>query len=564
MLLQDMPKILLTSVFGPFGVDDAYGRKENIMELFHNQVTREQGLFSLRFQHQSFGLYLIADNLQADTTVLDFPSQKRFIQEIKKGYDYIGISFITPNFTKAKRMAALVREHAPEAKLVLGGHGTAIPDVEDLIEHDHICQGEGVSFFRKLLGENPCRPISHPIMPSSINQHIMGIPMPNRSAVLMTGVGCVNACRFCSTSHFFNREYTAFFGSGKQIFEFCQRAEREKGYTEFFVMDENFLKNRQRAEELVDEMEKSGKSYRFAIFSSAETVREMGVDFVSRLGVTFLWLGMEGRRSESDYEKNRGVKFPELVAELRSAGVVVLGSVILVTEQHDKQTIHDEIDFALDVGPDFIQFMQLGPLPTTKLYKSYKIRGLLREDVPYEEWHGQHQLWFRHPHFTPEESEVYLRNAFRRAWDELGSSLLRLFETSLFGYLATRDATNPLLVARNEYLKESCLKYYPGLKVIIRFAHNEKERLYAKEVFARYEEAFGPLTSVSKALYWGALILAAVEKIRMATIGNLRQPRTFVTRIAYTSARDEATAPSVLDIEGLPWTGGLSTKSGEA
>ena len=43
-------KVLLTSVFGPYGVDDAYGRKENIMELFHNQVTREQGLFSLRFQ----------------------------------------------------------------------------------------------------------------------------------------------------------------------------------------------------------------------------------------------------------------------------------------------------------------------------------------------------------------------------------------------------------------------------------------------------------------------------------------------------------------------------------
>jgi len=554
MLLRNTPKILLTSVFGPYGVDDSYGRKENIMELFHNQVTREQGLFSLRFQHQSFGLYLIADNVQADTTVLDFPSQERFVEEIKKGYDYIGISFITPNFVKAKRMAELVRKHAPETKLVLGGHGTAIPDVEELIEHDHICRGEGVSFFRELLGEATCRPISHPIMPSSFNQHIMGIPMPNGSAVLMTGVGCVNACRFCSTSHFFNREYTAFFATGKQIFDFCQKAEQEKGYTEFFVMDENFLKNRKRAEELVDEMERRGKSYRFSIFSSAETIRDVGIDFISRLGVTFLWLGMEGRGSESDYEKNKGVDFSELVAELRSAGVVVLGSVILFTEQHDKKTIHDEIDFAIDVGPDFIQFMQLGPLPTTKLYKSYKIRGLLREDVPYEEWHGQHQLWFRHPHFTPEESEVYLRNAFRRAWDELGSSLLRLFETNLLGYLSTRDATNPLLVARNEYFKKSCLNYYPAVKVVVRFAHNQKERLYAKEVLARYGEAFGPMTSASQALYLGALTLASVEKLRMATIGNLRQPRTLVTRISHTPAKDKATVPSVLEIEGLPWT----------
>ncbi|UCF37893.1 MAG: cobalamin-dependent protein [Acidobacteriota bacterium] len=562
--MQKLPKILLTSVFGPYGVDDAYGRKENIMELFHNQVTREQGLFSLRFQHQSFGLYLIADNLQADTTVLDFPSQKRFIQEIQKGYDYIGISFITPNFVKAKRMAELVRQHAPHTTLVLGGHGTAIPDIEKLIEHDHICRGEGVGFFRKLLGEKACRPISHPIMPSSFNQHIMGIPMPNRSAVLMTGVGCVNACRFCCTSHFFDRKYTAFFSTGKQIFDFCERAERERGYTEFFIMDENFLKNRERAEELVDEMERHGKSYRFSIFSSAETIREVGIDFVSRLGVTFLWLGMEGRRSESDYEKNRGVNFPELVAELRSAGVVVLGSVILFTEQHDKETIHDEIDFAIDAAPDFIQFMQLGPLPTTKLYQSYKIRGLLREDVPYEEWHGQHQLWFRHPHFTPEESEVYLRNAFRRAWDELGSSLLRLFETNLLGYLSTRGSTDPLLVARHEYFKACCLNYFPGLRVLIQFAHNPAERRYAEDVFARYEEEFGSLTLASRALSWRALLLAAIEKVRIATVGNLRQPRTLVTRVAYTPARSESLVPSVLDIQGLPWTGRLSLKSEEA
>ena len=38
-LLPRRCRILLTGVFGPFGVDDAYGRKENIMELFHYQVT---------------------------------------------------------------------------------------------------------------------------------------------------------------------------------------------------------------------------------------------------------------------------------------------------------------------------------------------------------------------------------------------------------------------------------------------------------------------------------------------------------------------------------------------
>ncbi len=37
-------RILLTSVFGPYAQDDEYGsRRMNPMELYHNQVTREQG-----------------------------------------------------------------------------------------------------------------------------------------------------------------------------------------------------------------------------------------------------------------------------------------------------------------------------------------------------------------------------------------------------------------------------------------------------------------------------------------------------------------------------------------
>ena len=56
--------ILLSSVFGPYARDDEYGsRKINPMELYHNQVTREQGPFSLRMFHRSFGLMLLKENI---------------------------------------------------------------------------------------------------------------------------------------------------------------------------------------------------------------------------------------------------------------------------------------------------------------------------------------------------------------------------------------------------------------------------------------------------------------------------------------------------------------------
>ena len=47
-------RILLSAVFGPYAQNDRFGsRAMNPMELYHNQVTREQGPFSLRMFHRS-------------------------------------------------------------------------------------------------------------------------------------------------------------------------------------------------------------------------------------------------------------------------------------------------------------------------------------------------------------------------------------------------------------------------------------------------------------------------------------------------------------------------------
>jgi hypothetical protein len=57
--MRSLPKgsrarVLLSSVFKPFAQDDKYGsRAINPIELYHNQVTREQGPFSLRMSHRS-------------------------------------------------------------------------------------------------------------------------------------------------------------------------------------------------------------------------------------------------------------------------------------------------------------------------------------------------------------------------------------------------------------------------------------------------------------------------------------------------------------------------------
>jgi len=77
-------RVLLSSVFGPYAQDDSFGsRTINPMELYHNQVTRGQGSFSLRSFHRSWGILMIQGNIQAPCTVLDFPTREAFAEELR-------------------------------------------------------------------------------------------------------------------------------------------------------------------------------------------------------------------------------------------------------------------------------------------------------------------------------------------------------------------------------------------------------------------------------------------------------------------------------------------------
>src|SRR5271166_531832 len=119
-------------------------------ELLYRQVTRAQGIFSPRTVNIHFSLEYIAENLDAPTVVLQYPSKRELIKELKKGYDYIGVSFLMAVMHKMKETVALIRQYAPQSKIVLGGYGTVLKD--DVLQPygDYFCREEGVAFFRRL------------------------------------------------------------------------------------------------------------------------------------------------------------------------------------------------------------------------------------------------------------------------------------------------------------------------------------------------------------------------------------------------------------------------------
>ncbi len=425
------------------------------MELYHNQVTREQGPFSLRMFHRSFGLMLLKENIDAPCTLLDFPSLERFTNELMdNSYDIVGISAIIPNVGKVKKMCELIRTYLPKATIVVGGHIANLPDLKNTIDVDHVCKGEGVRWFRKFLGVNENAPVKHPYVYSGYGTRILGISTPdkpvNTAAMLIPSVGCPIGCNFCSTSALFGGKGKSinFYETGDELFRVMCDIEAKLKVSAFFVMDENFLLHRNRTLRLLELIKENNKSWALFVFSSARVLKSYTMEQLIRLGISWAWMGLEGE--ESTYAKLSGVETREFVQELQSHGIRVLGSTIIGLENHTPDTIEKVIDFAISHDTVFHQFMLYTPIPGTPLYEQHKKDGTIfnEDERPAADNHGQYRFNYRHEHIKDGKETGYLRSAFLRDFEKNGPSLARMIRTMLHGWKRYKNNPDPCIRKR--------------------------------------------------------------------------------------------------------------------
>ncbi len=467
-------------MFGPYSHDDEYGsRAINPMELYHNQVTREQRGFSLRMFHRSWGLMLIQNNIDAPCTLLDFPSMDRFIYEITAHrYDIVGIGAIQPNVGKVRKMCELIREHAPEATIVVGGHVANLPDLDQHIDADHIVRGEGVRWMRRFLSEDEDRPVRHPHILSGVGGRTMGIPMRGRpgngAATLIPSVGCPMGCNFCATSAMFGGKgkFVHFYETGDELFDVMCELEDAMRVQSFFVMDENFLLYRKRALRLLDLMAANDKPWALYSFSSANVLQQYTIEQLVALGISWVWMGLEGE--QADYVKLRGTNTQELVRGLQSHGIRVLGSPIIGLEEHTPDNIDAAIDYAVAHDTDFHQFMLYTPVAGTPLYTEHLEKGTLvgPDERPEADRHGQFRFSHRHPHIKDGQETEFLRRAFERDFKVNGPSIVRVARTTLQGWRRYRNHADGRIRRRFAWEARSLAASYAGaLWAARRWAH---------------------------------------------------------------------------------------------
>jgi hypothetical protein len=319
----------------------------------------------------------------------------------------------------------------------------------------------------------------------------------------------------------------------------------------FFTLDENFLHHKKRALRLLELMEANNKSWAIYVFSSARVLQSYTIDQLVRLGISWVWMGLEG--NESAYDKLRGVDTHSLVERLQSQGIRVLGSSIIGLEDHRPENMDAVIDFAVSHATVFHQFMLYTPIPGTPLHEKHRRDGSLIPETEFSpaDAHGQYRFNYRHPHIKDGREEEYLLDAFRRDFAVNGPSLLRMIRVLLNGWQLYRDEPRKRVRKRIAWEIFPLRTTYAGAVWAMGkwFRNDPQMKERADKLLADITAAFGWTTRIVAPLFGlFALFSLKREEGRLAG-GWTYEPGTFCEKNAAALALDQTPAAGLIRLK---------------
>jgi len=474
------------------------------------------------------GLNLIKQNLRDDfndITLINYPNEKEIMELVRqKIYSVIGISIGCENrIEQARDLAQKIKEIDPDIKIVFGNYGATTGKLEGILDdkvgtvlwdnpeervekskkNEESYTGEGIHDMRLYLKKNGFSIQANP------NDHFISEPVPNLDLIsdnkivkllkeklglttmpmdmhnLATSIGCSNGCSFCNTTKQFNRQKTFLFSSPDEMYnsitDYIKNIkDNDTNHIpeySFALMDENFMKpNMENAERIFQLVEESGENIRWTTFGDLGSLRaykEKHKDFkgLVRGGLTTIWIGLE---SKADFfHKRGGATIPEteeIVKELQSLGISVIGSFIvglpIHTEEKTKQNV-DESYEALNIWEDIdwwiernTAFNQVMIMSTTDLVAHINKSDNKKEFYKINDLNYGHIAEDNMPCVIPKKRlEEIDKKAREMFYQKNGPASLRSLLTIWDGFKNFKDSENPAEIRAANYYYWSAKRY---------------------------------------------------------------------------------------------------------
>lgn len=455
-------RVLITNAFGPY--DLKWGQSPS--DLLGARLARGHTMLERAAELPTWSMYLLAENITNQTTVLEYPRWEEFERAVREGYDVICIETKTIHVPRIARMVKAIRAIRPETKVVLGGYGvsTIHEGVPNDPEHhrgyllpnvDYFCRTEGVRFLRELLGDAPYdRPITqYTLPPATIRPYGRNRTVTELPAILVS-LGCPSACDFCNTSAFFHHKKISVF-SPAEVYDCMKAHARRMNETEvtFILFDEDIFLDPAFVRELgrLIRSDRSTWGFRWISFGSMRALQAFDARELRECGVEGIWIGVESGLSDESGNKATYVKRqtavspPELFARLRTAGIFTIGSMILGFDFHTPENIARDIQYFVSLRPTLYQIGPIRPCPGTKLYRLMQKNKRVGQNYGWEDFHLWESGTHHYEHFTADEIRYWFDRTHQELKAQNGSPVVQIFEGHLLSHFEFREDPSPFL-----------------------------------------------------------------------------------------------------------------------
>jgi hypothetical protein len=495
-----MTRVLLTTPIGPY---DTHYYDRSLTDAVDQRFTRGCGIWTASgHMHINFA-HLIAQNIEAPTVFLEYPTRENFEAELRAGYDYLGINGFHNQRDIVVEMCKTARRIAPKSTIILGGWAgigvrEVFPEAEWKKFADDICVGEGIRYMRQLLGEDVAAPIHASHLPKCaaslpwIEAHPQG-----DMGTIIASVGCPNGCDFCGTTHMYARKRLRFL-SAEQTFQEVKRYYRDNPQLQLVnILEEDTFADKRFVEEFQALMENDTEfgleRMGYLCLASNQSLSRWDFDDVLKTGVTTIFIGVESKFAPQEgYKKRTGRSIEETFSELHRRGISTIGAWICGFDFQTRENVEEDLQSFISLEPTYQQLTRLCPFPGTPLWDKVAEEGRIdpskvtTESISFFGGGGM-----KPKGFYDHELMGIIDGGYERLYETWGACTFRQWKVVMNGYEYCVDHADPLVRKRAAYHRMVARELYPLTLAMEHYAPNGTVRKRVRDQRSRYRCLFG-------------------------------------------------------------------------
>jgi len=526
-----MKHVLLTTPVGPY---DTHYYNQSLTDVMDQRFSRGCGIFTMRGHiHINFA-HVLAQNIEAPTVFLEYPTMEDFEAELRKGPDVVGINGFHNQRDVVIEMCQRARRVAPRARILVGGWAaigikSVYAEAEWRKFADALCEGEGIRFLREELGENVDAPVSISHLPkcSAAIPWVAPHP-PGDMGTIVASLGCPHGCNFCGTTHMYDRKRLRLMDAPATFAEIKRYFRQHPKLLTINLIEEDSFADDQYMRELGQLMQEDQEfgigKLNFFCLSSVSSLSKWDFDDVLKTGVSSIFIGVESKFApEQGYTKREGRSVEETFRELHRRGIATIGAWMCGFDFQTRDNMEEDLQSFIALEPTFQQLTRLCPFPGTPLWSEVAEDGRINPaEVPCEAISFFGGGGMKPKHFFDHEIMEIVERGYTKLYETWGACMFRQWKLNLNGLEYCSQHADPVIRKRTDFHRFFCNEIYPLTKAMEVFAPNPTVRKRVRDQRSRYHRLLGP-PNVGQRL----ATRLALQAAREATRKEIEEPINF-------------------------------------